>query len=120
MALSDETEDFLRRRSAGEHETPAQYSEPAGQHPSVPEMEAGDEPSRGFFDRIPEAIEAVAWLMIVVGITNCLRIIAGGPAVEASDLSWVDVVMNFFTATMLFVSARGNSVLTRNQHRHNT
>lgn len=110
MALSDETEDFLRRRSAGEDTEPSQHTEPA--HSQVAETEPEPESPKTFSSRMSSVFETIAWLMIVVGVTNVLRLLAGGPAVESSDLTWMKPVMNFFSAWMLFISARGSSLLT--------
>lgn len=121
MALSDETEEFLRRHSAGEHEHPARYSEPAAQSP-VAETEAATDPRslKTWADRIEETILLAACLMLVVAITNVFRMILGGPAVDAAELSWVDVVMDFFSAGMVFAMLKGNSVLTMNRRHNNT
>lgn len=120
MALSDETEDFLRRHASGEQADPARYSEPAASTAPAAEAEPEPEPPRTFSDRIGAALEAAGWLMIVVGATNALRILAGGPWVEASGLGWQEVIMNFFSAGMCFFSARGNSMLTMNQNQNKT
>lgn len=114
MALSDETEDFLRRRSAGEDTEPSQHTEPAHSQvaETTPEAPLEPESPKTFSSRMSSVFETIAWLMIVVGVTNVLRLLAGGPAVESSDLTWAQPVMNFFSAWMLFISARGSSLLT--------